>query len=771
MDNMVLQKVWQQGQRLTVDDLSGCAFTGENAAHTFEISGKNASGTVPISGTIAGKFLRSDNVTVPVTGTASDGVASITLTEDCYAVPGRFIFSVYANDGTHNICIYCGVGNVLRTDSGEYEGGEIITDVTALINAIETAVATIPADYSELLAGVAPSFSSSTAYTAGQYVWYPGLVDNVGALYRFTADHAAGSWTGTDAVSVSLSGDLGAQVTDVKSAFVQKSIGEYGTLDIGELTSGKYILQSNGFTANSSAWSITNFVPVVPGSCLMMTCPLSDNETQIEYVASIAFYTSNNYNSFKSSKPVQSGTLGDVKWVVYDIPNDATHFKASIYTASASNYKYINILPISENIKTNTANITELNGLYAYEGTFTTSGQILNTGIAVKNGHVYTITAMYTADDFSNGQINIFSNGSGGSANYVAVLPDLQQRDFVCGVDGYLCLYNIFGYIGTVSVGIVENISRANQKMGVTYYVGQYEREKSLTALLLKLKNDKSPKTIIIRGGDYDIFSEYKALQQSGDLLPVPESGYNPATQYVPYNVFIPDNTHIVGEGLVRLNYMPTVSQTSSNEAKTLSPINVAGSMTLENVEINCKNGRYCIHDDPVQDPSYNGAIKKYINVRCTKYTNDDANYGTPHNFGCGVSRAMRYEFDNCYFESKSSSSSARTLYFHDRIVVGGVELQEKMSSNIVVKNTIIKSTSGNLAVYFGNIGATGLNIRVDVNSCWTNGNIVSADENSAGTTGNNSNSFNIKTLLSHYNSIIVRDANNAYPPQEFGLE
>lgn len=211
MDNMVLQKVWQQGQRLTVDDLSGCAFTGENAAHTFEISGKNASGAVAISGTIAGKFLRSDNVTVPVTGTASDGVASITLTEDCYAVPGRFIFSVYANDGTHNICIYCGVGNVLRTDSGEYEGGEIIMDVTALMNAIETAVATIPADYSTLLAAIAPTFSTSTAYPAGSYVWYDGT------MYKFTAAHAAGSWTGTDATAVILGTDLGSSLAELRS--------------------------------------------------------------------------------------------------------------------------------------------------------------------------------------------------------------------------------------------------------------------------------------------------------------------------------------------------------------------------------------------------------------------------------------------------------------------------------------------------------------------------------------------------------------------------
>lgn len=38
-----------------------------------------------------------------------------------------------------------------------------------------------------------PTFSESTAYSAGDVVNYNGK------LYKFTADHAAGAWTGTDA--------------------------------------------------------------------------------------------------------------------------------------------------------------------------------------------------------------------------------------------------------------------------------------------------------------------------------------------------------------------------------------------------------------------------------------------------------------------------------------------------------------------------------------------------------------------------------------------
>ena len=57
-------------------------------------------------------------------------------------------------------------------------------------------------------ATLAPNFSTSTAYTAGEYVWHSGK------LYRFTEDHAAGSWTGTDVEEAPLS----AGISELKSA-------------------------------------------------------------------------------------------------------------------------------------------------------------------------------------------------------------------------------------------------------------------------------------------------------------------------------------------------------------------------------------------------------------------------------------------------------------------------------------------------------------------------------------------------------------------------
>ena len=591
--------------------------------------------------------------------------------------------------------------------------------------------------------------------------------------------------------------DLQNDVDDLNSAVTEVS-------DLQAITPiwnplNQYISYLTGTGANSNDWKRTDFLALPQNTIgLYITVPVVTINDQYTYVASVAFYTSNLADTFISSARVVKGNNKGYTEKYITVPPTAKYIRCSCFQEYVENFtakasvalaKQSNITEIETAIADIESNVDDVEtaidnletdiaekdaalfGAYSYDGEFTANAQIINTGIALKAGMTYTITPTYTYNDFDNSQINAFTNGSGGSSEYVRLFMDGIPKDLHCKVDGYLCLYNLFNYTGSIRVDVVSNISRFDNDDSGTYYVGSAEKEKSLTALLLRLKNDKRNKTIIIRGGNYDIFSEYKALQQSGALPTVPTSGYDPSTGYLPYNVFVPENTHIIGEGLVRLNYLPTVSQTFVNETKTLSPLNVAGTCTIENIEIHCKNGRYCIHDDPMQDPAYSGAIKKYINIHSVKYVADDPEFGTTHNFGCGIAKDMRIEFDNCYFETKSSFSGARTLYIHNRAIVGGVTLGEKDSSNVVVKNSIIKSASHGLAVYLANIGAENLNIRVDIDSCYIDGNIVSADEGTPGTSGNNPNSFNIRTLLSKYNDIIILDEDNPYTPQEFNME
>ena len=59
MANNIIKRVWNRNRMVNIESLQGMAFQAESGGHTFEIYGTNDAGaTVPITGTIAGVFLR-----------------------------------------------------------------------------------------------------------------------------------------------------------------------------------------------------------------------------------------------------------------------------------------------------------------------------------------------------------------------------------------------------------------------------------------------------------------------------------------------------------------------------------------------------------------------------------------------------------------------------------------------------------------------------------------------------------------------------------------
>lgn len=150
--NTTIKRVWRQDKLLPIDDLSGYAFTGESDAHVFVISGKNAEGPVGITGDITATFLNAGNVTVPLTGSITDGSASVTLIDSCYVVPGRFILTIYAG----SVAIYCAVGTVMQTNSDRIEyPSASIPDIEALINSAQAAASQIQGQVTTAQAAVA----------------------------------------------------------------------------------------------------------------------------------------------------------------------------------------------------------------------------------------------------------------------------------------------------------------------------------------------------------------------------------------------------------------------------------------------------------------------------------------------------------------------------------------------------------------------------------------------------------------------------------------
>lgn len=236
----IIKRVWHQNQMVKIEPLNGFIFQAESGGHTFEISGIDDSGNaVPISGTIAGVFLRPDNTDVALTGSASGGVASVTLKAECYAVPGRFLLTVYATSGSNKGTIYAAMGTVSRTSSGAVSPAAA-SDVVDLVNRINAATATIPASYTTLLNAVAGDYSDTKTYAVKDFVWYNGH------LYRCTtAITTAETWTAAHWNQVVLSDALNQDITDLKSAIdgVEDGIFNDDLID-------QFQLGDDGYSAN-----------------------------------------------------------------------------------------------------------------------------------------------------------------------------------------------------------------------------------------------------------------------------------------------------------------------------------------------------------------------------------------------------------------------------------------------------------------------------------------------------------------------------------------
>lgn len=216
MANNIIRRVWNQNRMVNIEDLYGAAFQAESGGHTFEISGIDDTGAaVTLSGTVSGVFRRPDNADIALTGSASDGVASVTLSEDCYAVPGRFGLTIFVTSNSQKVAVYACVGTVAVSSTGNVAGDtpasveDLIDDINAAIADLNTAIGSIPADYSQFMAAIAPAYSSSALYAVGSYAWYNG------SLYRCTtAITTAETWTAAHwTVAV-----IGNDVSDLKSA-------------------------------------------------------------------------------------------------------------------------------------------------------------------------------------------------------------------------------------------------------------------------------------------------------------------------------------------------------------------------------------------------------------------------------------------------------------------------------------------------------------------------------------------------------------------------
>lgn len=273
-----------------------------------------------------------------------------------------------------------------------------------------------------------------------------------------------------------------------------------------------------------------------------------------------------------------------------------------------------------------------------------------------------------------------------------------------------------------------------------TYYVGANRTHTSLIELLKTLSNDNSNKTIYIDGGEYDIFDEIGG----GEFVNTIPSGAN----WRDVSVVIPPNTKIIGIGKVVLNFMPTTDQITIEASNLLSPINVSGSVYLENLIIKAKNCRYCIHDETSGLSEFNGSIKQYKNLHCIHYLNDSG-YGKHQSYACGFDDNMSFNFENCIFESENNGTN---FSFHNRAG----------SSNINISNCcfIAPETITNV-IRFGNVATSEKITNVNINNSYISNSILVNKENSESSAIQN---FQLNLWKCSYNNLSINMTNTLTP-------
>lgn len=202
-----------------IRQLGTLVFNTDNLANVIEVELLDGGEAATVSGTVSCSVICSDGSTVPVTnGTISGNTVTVSLTADCGVIPGPIGVGIQITDGTVKTTVFKAIYNVELFETGTVvdPGSRITLSVSDLIDDIETAVASIPADYSDLLAAIAPAYSDLTfPVSAGTFCWYSG------ALYAANQDiPTSESWTSAHWKAVT----VGGEIASLKSALSANGI-------------------------------------------------------------------------------------------------------------------------------------------------------------------------------------------------------------------------------------------------------------------------------------------------------------------------------------------------------------------------------------------------------------------------------------------------------------------------------------------------------------------------------------------------------------------
>lgn len=631
----VIERVWVQGTTTKVESLRGTAFTEEDGAHTFRIAGVDASGeTVPLSGTVLAKILRADNITIDVSGTITDGVASVTMVGDCYHVPGRFSIVVYLSDGITTIAIYAAVGDIYRaTSDTELDSG---TTVPSLVQ--------LEAAYQNALSAAA---AANTAATGAERVNVS--MSKSGDTITFSAtDRTGATTTATMSDQSEEVADLESDVTDLENNVANLNSALFKTENLLAGTSGRMffavgnINTSNGVVDENPTGTrlISDFI-YVPSNAIIVTNAstfefvLLQYTANKEYVGYVGFSTSHTISAsgyYRLMVRLRNNPSGDIIDYIETASNEIAIFDyaalnnfCSVYPKLISTENYITVLPDINSAKEN------------------------------------TIYIILVGDD-NNRPANL---PHGIPTNGIAVVITVGQRAVKSGSvqlcfseikDIYMRKYSSNQWQPWVSISGKQNIIRVSA-LGAGDYTSFSEAIIAAFAV---------PNTIVyVDRGTYNVWDEMKAIMGN--------DYWDNLTEQTQYSYGLPwgNGMKIIGSPGAEIVFDGSQT-TNDNTWYFFSPLTgryVYGSdktVSCEGLTFRVKNFRYAIHID--EGPINNDYT--YIIKDCQFYCDNTGNPRTKASdaIGMGASINTTYIVENNYI-SASYAPTARdheNIYFHN---------------------------------------------------------------------------------------------------------
>lgn len=148
--------------------------TQDSQAHTIRVACVRAGSAESLNGAaVRGYFIRADGVTVPLDGSVDGNAACVTLTQACYAVPGRFQLVMKASLGGTVATLFFGDGAVAVSQTDVISDNErIIPSLEELLRQIDameeaTAAASQVANLQVTATTLSPGAQATAAYAGG----------------------------------------------------------------------------------------------------------------------------------------------------------------------------------------------------------------------------------------------------------------------------------------------------------------------------------------------------------------------------------------------------------------------------------------------------------------------------------------------------------------------------------------------------------------------------------------------------------------------------